>query len=39
VKGKFITSVVTENDWQGASKGEQVIDYGEAVVMPGLVDV
>lgn len=39
VKGKFITSVVTENDWRGASKGEQVIDYGEAVVMPGLVDV
>ncbi|XP_030543600.1 allantoinase isoform X3 [Rhodamnia argentea] len=39
VKGKFITSVVTENDWRGTSKGEQVIDYGEAVVMPGLVDV
>ncbi|XP_031391013.1 allantoinase isoform X1 [Punica granatum] len=39
VKGRNITSVVKEEDWQGISKGERVLDYGEAVVMPGLIDV
>lgn len=38
VKGGNIISVV-EEDWQGIVKTGQVIDYGEAVVMPGLIDV
>lgn len=37
VKGGNIVSIVKEEDWHGKSK--EVIDYGEAVVMPGLIDV
>lgn len=39
VNGGNILSVVKEEDWQGKVRTEQVLDYGEAVVMPGLVDV
>ncbi|XP_034698264.1 allantoinase [Vitis riparia] len=39
VKGEYITSVVNGEDWHGSVKKEQVIDHGEAVVMPGLIDV
>lgn len=39
VKGEYITSVVNGEDWRGSVKKEQVIDHGEAVVMPGLIDV
>lgn len=35
----LIKSLIKEEDWQGRVTTEQVIDYGEAVVMPGLVDV
>ncbi|XP_052203677.1 allantoinase [Diospyros lotus] len=38
VKGGNIVSVLGE-DWQGNARTKHVIDYGEAVVMPGLVDV
>lgn len=34
-----IVSIVKEEDWQGNSKRGHIIDYGEAVVMPGLIDV
>ncbi|KAE9599285.1 hypothetical protein Lal_00043947 [Lupinus albus] len=37
-KGKII-SIVEGYGKKGSSKQEQVIDYGEAVVMPGLIDV
>ncbi|XP_022724868.1 allantoinase isoform X1 [Durio zibethinus] len=37
VKGGHIISVVEDKDWNGKSK--QVVDYGNAVVMPGLIDV
>lgn len=39
VKGEYITSVVNGEGWRGSVKKEQVIDHGEAVVMPGLIDV
>ncbi|GFZ06224.1 allantoinase [Actinidia rufa] len=38
VKRGKIVSVIEEN-WQGNTRIEHVIDYGEAVVMPGLIDV
>ncbi|CAL5412219.1 unnamed protein product [Camellia sinensis] len=38
VKGGNIVSVM-EEDWQENVGTGQVIDYGEAVVMPGLIDV
>lgn len=39
VNGGLIKSLIKEEDWHGRVRTEQVIDYGEAVVMPGLVDV
>ncbi|WOG85168.1 hypothetical protein DCAR_0104355 [Daucus carota subsp. sativus] len=39
VNGGLIKSLIKEGDWQGRVHTEQVIDYGEAVIMPGLVDV
>lgn len=39
LKGGNIISVVEEKDWQGSVRSGQIIDYGEAVVMPGLIDV
>ncbi|KAA8516912.1 hypothetical protein F0562_017270 [Nyssa sinensis] len=36
-EGGNIISVVEEGDWQGNMRSGQVIDYGEAVVMPGLI--
>ncbi|KAK1368657.1 Allantoinase [Heracleum sosnowskyi] len=39
VNGGLIKSLIKEEYWQGRVRTEQVIDYGEAVVMPGLVDV
>ncbi|CAN1235741.1 ALN [Linum perenne] len=38
VKEGKIASIATGVDWRGGGSGE-VIDYGEAVMMPGLVDV
>ncbi|KAE9452575.1 hypothetical protein C3L33_15514, partial [Rhododendron williamsianum] len=38
VKGGNII-LILEEDWQGNVKTGQVIDYGDAVVMPGLIDV
>lgn len=40
VKGGIIVSVVKEADWHKKQRSRvKVIDYGEAVLMPGLVDV
>ncbi|KAJ0598525.1 putative allantoinase [Helianthus annuus] len=39
INGGSIISVVKEKDWLERVKNEPVIDYGEAVVMPGLIDV
>ncbi|KAF2303356.1 hypothetical protein GH714_017093 [Hevea brasiliensis] len=39
VKEGIIVSIVKEEDWQGNSKRGQIIDYDEAVIMPGLIDV
>ncbi|KAL8235596.1 hypothetical protein R6Q59_016677 [Mikania micrantha] len=39
INGGSIISVVKEKDWLEKVKNEPVIDYGEAVVMPGLIDV
>ncbi|KAL8113808.1 hypothetical protein AgCh_020918 [Apium graveolens] len=39
VNNGLIKSLIKEEDWQGRVRTEQVIDYGEAVVIPGLVDV
>ncbi|KAG8385563.1 hypothetical protein BUALT_Bualt03G0058200 [Buddleja alternifolia] len=39
VKGGKIISVVEGDDWRGNTWNKQVLDYGEAVVMPGLIDV
>ncbi|KAK9681942.1 hypothetical protein RND81_10G038600 [Saponaria officinalis] len=36
--GKIVT-VVRQEDWRGNEKRVQIIDFGEAVVMPGLIDV
>ncbi|KAH0921314.1 hypothetical protein HID58_021332 [Brassica napus] len=40
VNGGIIVSVVKEEDWFKKQRSRvKVIDYGEAVIMPGLVDV
>ncbi|KAL6573988.1 hypothetical protein OROHE_001530 [Orobanche hederae] len=39
VKGGKIKSVVEGDGWRGKTWTNQVMDYGEAVVMPGLIDV
>lgn len=40
MKGGIIVSVVKEADWHKKQRSRvKVIDYGEAVLMPGLVDV
>ncbi|CAN0892434.1 ALN [Linum grandiflorum] len=39
VKEGKIASIVKGEDWRGGSRTGKVTDYGEAVVMPGLVDV
>ncbi|KAL0398604.1 UNVERIFIED_CONTAM: Allantoinase [Sesamum radiatum] len=39
VKGGKIKSVVEGDDWRANTWSKQVIDYGEAVIMPGLIDV
>ncbi|KAJ4703465.1 allantoinase [Melia azedarach] len=39
IKGGNIVSIVKEEDWHRNSKTGQVIDYGDAVIMPGLIDV
>ena len=31
--------MVNGEHWRGSVKKEQVFDHGEAVVMPGLIDV
>lgn len=31
-------SIIEGEDWHGNVRREQVVDFGEAVVMPGLVD-
>ncbi|EYU27962.1 hypothetical protein MIMGU_mgv1a006121mg [Erythranthe guttata] len=39
VRGGKIKSIVEGDEWRGKLPSSQVIDYGEAVVIPGLVDV
>ncbi|KAM1347585.1 hypothetical protein ACFX2H_036501 [Malus domestica] len=39
IKDGKIASIVKEDEKHGKIKSENVIDYGEAVVMPGLIDV
>jgi len=40
VNGGVIVSVVKEEDWYKEQRSRvKVTDYGEAVIMPGLVDV
>ncbi|PWA40343.1 allantoinase [Artemisia annua] len=39
INGGRIISLVKEKDWQETVKNKPVIDYGNAVVMPGLIDV
>ncbi|KAK4399104.1 Allantoinase [Sesamum angolense] len=39
VKGGKIKSIVEGDDWRANTWTKQVIDYGEAVIMPGLIDV
>ncbi|KAL7130046.1 hypothetical protein ABFS83_13G107700 [Erythranthe nasuta] len=39
VRGGKIKSVVEGDGWRGKLPSSQVIDYGEAVVIPGLIDV
>lgn len=39
INGGRIVSVLEEDHWQKSVKNQQVIDYGNAVIMPGLVDV
>ncbi|KAK0578188.1 hypothetical protein LWI29_006498 [Acer saccharum] len=39
VKGGNVVSIVSEGDWRKKSKTGQVFDYGEDVIMPGLIDV
>nr|GMD93081.1 allantoinase isoform X2 [Ipomoea batatas] len=39
VNGGSIVSVVDGDNWRGTVKSGRVMDYGEAVVMPGLIDV
>ncbi|KAG6387236.1 hypothetical protein SASPL_152423 [Salvia splendens] len=39
VKDEKIVAVVEGDDWRGNAWTHQIIDYGDAVVMPGLIDV
>ncbi|CAK9152520.1 unnamed protein product [Ilex paraguariensis] len=39
INGGNIVSVVGEEDWRRNPSSGQVRDYGEAVIMPGLIDV
>lgn len=39
MKRGIIASVVKEIDWRGLPKAHKLLDYEEAVVMPGLIDV
>ena len=40
MNGEIIVSVVKEEDWFKKQRSRvKVIDYGESVIMPGLVDV
>ncbi|XP_059435708.1 allantoinase-like isoform X1 [Corylus avellana] len=39
IRGGKIASIVKEEDGRGNSKVGHIVDYGEAVVMPGLIDV
>lgn len=39
VKGGIIASVATAENLPGSMPGGHVVDYGDAVVMPGLIDV
>ncbi|CAI9783826.1 unnamed protein product [Fraxinus pennsylvanica] len=39
VKGGKIISVVEEDDWRENARSKHIINYGEAVIMPGLIDV
>ncbi|XP_031278587.1 allantoinase isoform X1 [Pistacia vera] len=39
IKDGNIISIVKAEDWRKKSKTVPVIDYGEAVIMPGLIDV
>ncbi|CAI9087477.1 OLC1v1021552C1 [Oldenlandia corymbosa var. corymbosa] len=39
IRGEKIASLVEGDHWQSIVKSQQVIDYGDAVIMPGLIDV
>ncbi|KAK6917535.1 Amidohydrolase-related [Dillenia turbinata] len=39
VKGENIISKITGGNWRQKINSAQIVDYGEAVVMPGLIDV
>ena len=39
MKDEKIVAVIEGDDWRGNAWTHQIIDYGEAVVMPGLIDV
>lgn len=39
VKGGSIVSMVERKDWYGKVRRDHVVDYRDAVVIPGLVDV
>ncbi|KAH9612069.1 hypothetical protein KSS87_000145 [Heliosperma pusillum] len=39
IKDGKVISIVKEEQWRGITKQDQIVDFGEAVVMPGLVDV
>ncbi|XP_073159100.1 allantoinase [Henckelia pumila] len=39
VKGGKILAVVEGDIWKGSARGKHIIDYGQAVVMPGLIDI
>lgn len=39
MKDGKIVAIVEGYDWHGKPRSQQIIDYGESVVMPGLIDV
>ncbi|XP_021726435.1 allantoinase-like isoform X1 [Chenopodium quinoa] len=39
IKDGKVFSLVKEEDWHGYIRKGQIVDFGEAVVMPGLIDV
>lgn len=39
IKDGKVFSLVKEEDWHGYIRQGQIVDFGEAVVMPGLIDV